>query len=639
MASGAAVAGTIRFGPMRVADTVPPFDTRSYRLFSFLWSLALLLAVVGPLMGLYQRYTDPGDNSQLLLGSRAGIAVSPDDATRIRFPVGPYAKAAGIRSGDDLVAVFGIPLPDKMPVTAEALASHADDPAYIVMSNLLFGSEAADVPLTIRSPDGQLREVTVATGEQHIDAAVENHGIPAGWLGFVDLVHVLFYPFLLWAAWILHRRNPRDAVSSILSLAILLLIGSEQPASGFLAASGIPRWANAAAYDLGNICLLAGILLFPHGKLSIRAIVLVAALPILFLLHGTAYQMAFVAFMIAAVAMLVGCLRKAVSEDLRQQIQWALFGFSGYALFRILSIVADLTKTSTGSFGAQISLELFAGFALGLAMLLLQLGLLVALLRYRLYDAESIISRTATAAILTLGIGGVFAGVMEGLITGVQFLYPNSNTGQGIAAMGGAIAAAVVLEPLRDRTREWAERRFHKSLIAVREGLPDLIRDLRDFVSVDDLLHEILQRLLEDTHSSSAAVIVGNGVRQSIGIEPAQAEAWLASFDPSGSERVQCDPEDRTFPLRVRLETSTGAGLGWLVLGPRPDSSIAGKDEQHALGDAAPELARALRIAIKREQEELATAAIISSHQERIERIESLLGELGGRFDRIRIKE
>src|SRR5437763_12368517 len=80
----------------RLPPAVPPFSTRGYRLFSIIWLAAFALALAGPLAGLYSRYTSPENNSQLLLGSRAGFAVSPLDATRIRFTVGPQANAAGI---------------------------------------------------------------------------------------------------------------------------------------------------------------------------------------------------------------------------------------------------------------------------------------------------------------------------------------------------------------------------------------------------------------------------------------------------------------------------------------------------------------------------------------------------------------
>ena len=132
--------GTLK-GGIRLPPAVPPFNTRAYRLFSVIWIAAFLLAFVGPLAGFYFRYTSPENNSQLLLGSRAGFAVSPRDATTVRFTVGPEADAAGIRAGDHIIAIYGLPLPKVMPVTEEALAEHADDPAYIAMGNVLFGTD------------------------------------------------------------------------------------------------------------------------------------------------------------------------------------------------------------------------------------------------------------------------------------------------------------------------------------------------------------------------------------------------------------------------------------------------------------------------------------------------------------------
>jgi hypothetical protein len=231
----------------------------------------------GPIMGLYDRYMAPGDNSQLVLGSRAGVAVSDQDATRIRFAIGPYSREAGIRKGDDIIAIYGLPLPDKMPITEQALAEHEDDPAYIAMSNLVFGTEEFPVPLTVRSPDGSIREVTVTTGEHHVNTAASNSGVSPTLLSFIDVVHVIFYPLLIWAAWILHRRNARDAVSSVLSLAILLMIGAELPSSAFLSRIGVPYEVNVRLYDLGNVLLVAGILLFPHGKLTPRRLLLLCA--------------------------------------------------------------------------------------------------------------------------------------------------------------------------------------------------------------------------------------------------------------------------------------------------------------------------------------------------------------------------
>ena len=174
----------------RLPPVVPPFNKRAYVIFSIIWVAAFLLAVVGPLAGFYYRYSSPENNSQLLLGSRAGFAVSPKDATTIRFTVGPESGQAGVRPGDHIVAIYGLPLPKVMPISEEDLANHSEDPAYIAMGNLLFGTDNSEVPLTVRGSDGKVREITVTTGEQHIDAGAKALGVSAKLLSFIDLLHV-----------------------------------------------------------------------------------------------------------------------------------------------------------------------------------------------------------------------------------------------------------------------------------------------------------------------------------------------------------------------------------------------------------------------------------------------------------------
>ena len=372
--------GSTLAGRFRLPKRVPPFNTATYRIFTIIWVIALLVALFGPALALYDRYTSAGNNSQLLLGSRAGFAVSPQDATKVRFLVGPQAGESGIRKGDDIVAIFGIPVPAIMPVTEPALNANANDPAYIAMGSLLFGTDDLPVPLTVRSKDGSVREVIVTTGEDHINDAAREIGVPPAFLNFIDVIHVVFYPFLIWAAWILHRRNSRDAVSSLLSLAILLLIGAELPSSAYLSGIGVPRPVHVVMYDLGNVLLIAGILLFPHGNLSRKLAILLVATPFLMLLQGQLYRSYFLILLALAVLMQIRSLKRAESSDLKQQIRWALFGFSGYAFFNALAYTADFFKWSAGNFGTQLTLELGAGLSFGLSMLVLQLGLLVALL-------------------------------------------------------------------------------------------------------------------------------------------------------------------------------------------------------------------------------------------------------------------
>jgi hypothetical protein len=609
---------------LRLPPVVPPFSTRGYRLFSVLWLAAFALALIGPLAGFYSRYTAPANNSQLLLGSRAGFAVSPADATRVRFLVGPPA-AHGIRPGDHIVAVYGLPLPAVMPVTETALAEHADDPAYIAMGNLLFGMDSAEVPLTLRGTDGTIRDVTVTTGEQHIDAGARRLGISPKLLSFIDLLHVLAYPFLLWAAWMLHRRNSRDVVSSILSLAVLLTIAAEQPSSIFLATVGVPRGVNVALYDLGNVLLLAGILLFPHGSLSWPRVGLIAALGILFFLHGQLYQAYFVGFMVVAVAMLVQCMRGTESNDLKQQIRWALLGFSGYALLRAISIGCDLFKWSSGSFGQQMLLEMLAGVALAIAILVLVFGLLVALLRYRLYDADVVISRSANFALITLVVAAVFAALADALKQVVYNYYGNTNS-EGPVVMAAAIAT-VLINPIQERIQRWSEHRFQRNLVMLRDELPERVRDMRETASLDEMLGEILARVERGVRSVRSAAVIHGAVAQTRGVDIEVVRGWRSTRQGSDYKQDICEPEDRLFPIRLPLIPSSGDDqpIGFILVGPRPDGSIPSRDEQKALADVSEPIGRAVRTVMKREERERAVAELIDANSRRIAELEARL--------------
>jgi hypothetical protein len=611
----------------RLPSVIPPFSKQGYRLFSVLWIAAFLLAVAGPAVGVYFRYSSPDNNSQLLLGSRAGFAVSPKDATRIRFTVGPQVANQGVHAGDDIVAVYGLPLPKVMPVTEDALAEHAEDPAYIAMGNLLFGTDNnAEVPLTIRDPSGRIREVTVTTGEQHIDDGARSLGISPKLLSFIDLLHILSYPFLLWAAWILHRRNARDAVSSILSLAVLLTIGAEQPSSVFLANIGVPRWLNVALYDLGNVLLLAGILLFPHGRLSWRLVALMCSLPVLFLLQGKLYQTLFVSFMIIAVLTLLRCLRQTESTELRQQIRWALLGFSGYAVLRCLSILGDLLKWSAGSFGQQLLIEMCAGISLAIAVLLLQLGLLIALLRYRLYDAEIVISRSANFALITLAVAAIFAGAADALKQIVYNFYGNTGS-EGPVIIAAAIAT-ILINPIQERIQRWSEKKFQKNLFLLRDDLPECVRDMRETASLQQMADEILARVDRGVRAVRSALIVSGRVLRVRDITVDEVEGWRSSGFAEDYTSDICEPSDRLFPIRVPLVPSSDdeAPIGFLLVGPRPDGSVPSRDEQKALAGVSESVARAIRTVIKREAKERDVAELIAANARRIEALEAMLG-------------
>ncbi|MEA3065560.1 MAG: hypothetical protein QOJ27_2012 [Sphingomonadales bacterium] len=610
---------------LRLPRRVPDFGPRGFFVFRLLWFAAFALAVVGPIAGTWQRFADAGRNSALVAGSRAGVALAEADLTRIRFPVGPAAAAAGIRPGDRIVAIDTIPVSPlvRLPSPADPKGAGTETD-QLLLGDLVGGAEDRDMTLRLRSPDGRERDVAVGTGETHIEAAARARGIPPGLLSFVDLIHLLTYPLLLVSAWLLYKRKRHDVVSSIVSLAILLTMGTEQPSAAFLdRIAGIPESLHSALYDLSNICLIGGILLFPHGRLSPRITLgLLAVLPLLLFLKGDIYRALLIAAGASAVLLFLWRLKTATGDE-RQQLKWAVFGFSGYVFFLGFSLTSDMLKLGASSLGQQLALELAASFAFGLAFLLLQAGLLVALLRYRLYDAEVAISRSASFALIALILAGIFAATMEGVKEVIQRLF--GQDAGSIAPIVGAALSTVMINPVYERVQGWAEKRFQRRLAEMRRDLPDCLRDLRHFASLPELVEEVLERIAAGVRSARLALVLDGRVAGIRGTDAAEVEAWLArtALDPACSSNVETG--DPFFPLRRPLSLDDGTCLGWILLGPHPDRSRLSTAELDALDELAGPMARAVRVVMAREARERALEATLASQQRQIDALSSRL--------------
>jgi hypothetical protein len=224
-----------------------------------------------------------------------------------------------------------------------------------------------------------------------------------------------------------------------------------------------------------------------------------------------------------------------------------------------------------------------------------------------------LISRSAAYAAITLLIAAIFAGTANAIEKIVE-----TSLGRDAGAVAAAAAAAVavlVVTPAYHRIHGWAERRFQRALIELRRELPPCVEDMRETEPMDELLDEILTRIVAGVRSQRAAVLLldeagGLEPAASVGVDQAEAEAWRPGWTPAAEGAgLDCDPGDPLFPLRIRLDADRRRGLGtvgWIALGPRPDGSFYGKDEQEALAEIANPVARAVQIVRMRERRDAA---------------------------------
>jgi hypothetical protein len=232
--------------------------------------------------------------------------------------------------------------------------------------------------------------------------------------------------------------------------------------------------------------------------------------------------------------------------------------------------------------GLQVLWE--AMFQLGI--LAIALGFLISLLRYRLYDAETAISRSASYAALTVALVAIFAGT-EATIENVGQAYFGMGIGNISAAMAAAVAA-VLLNPIHRRITDWAESRFQRDLVLLKNELPELLEDLAASASPAQLGAVILPRINAAVHATRSALITPDG-------EVAAVDGDLAA--------TQATPQDdERFPIRLELACPVSGRAGWLVLGPRPDGSLYAKEDMEALEFVRPAIRRALLWTIAHER-------------------------------------
>jgi hypothetical protein len=337
-------------------------------------------------------------------------------------------------------------------------------------------------------------------------------------------------------------------------------------------------------------------------------------------------------FLLAAAGALIGRYRSLPAGPERQQLRLVFFGFVAGAMTLVLNIIGLLVSERLQAVDARwLVWSLFPGLLGAVGVIVIALGLIVSILRYRLYDADAVIGRSAAYGVLTLGFVALFAGA-EKLAEIIGEQYFEHSVGIASGAIGAAVAAVCIV-PLHNRVHRWAERRFQKPLIRLREGLPDCVADLRDTASVEQIAEVAMKRIEAGVRSTREAVLLREDasfvVAGSHNAAEAEVAAWQAHWrEAVGEHALDCDRKDALFPLRLRLNIETAdepETIGWLLLGPRPDGSFFGKDEREALEHIAGPVARAIHIAQLRERRDEFAEKRLSALEALIEKLAAVV--------------
>jgi hypothetical protein len=177
------------------------------------------------------------------------------------------------------------------------------------------------------------------------------------------------------------------------------------------------------------------------------------------------------------------------SGERRQQLKWLLGGFAVGLAAAVLEIVLR-DRTGLWSVVAHVAI-LAIFFAVPVSM-----G--VAILKYRLYDIDRIISRTLAYAIITGVLVGVYAGMV---LLATEVLGLRST----VAVAASTLAAAALFSPLRRRVQHVVDRRFNRARYDADQTVAAFAARLKDAIDLDsvrDDLAGVVNQALEPAHIS-----------------------------------------------------------------------------------------------------------------------------------------
>ncbi len=177
------------------------------------------------------------------------------------------------------------------------------------------------------------------------------------------------------------------------------------------------------------------------------------------------------------------------SGERRQQLKWVSAG----AATALVSLVTGVFLSDNYGGLGQIVWQLTR---LGIAVFPLTIG--VAMLKYRLYEIDRIISRTLSYAVVTGLVVGVYVGIVTLTTKALGFHTP-------VAVAASTLAAVALFSPLRQRVQRVVDHRFNRARYdadATVAAFTARLRDAVDLETVRSELLEVVNRAVEPVHAS-----------------------------------------------------------------------------------------------------------------------------------------
>ena len=213
--------------------------------------------------------------------------------------------------------------------------------------------------------------------------------------------------------------------------------------------------------------------------------------PLVLVLEGGGFYL-LVGAILGSVASLVVRYRRAAGEE-RQQLKWVAFGVVLLGLGIAGSVLWELVNGS-----AELSDDT-ENLMISLSLTIVPVAIGIAILRYRLYEIDRIISRTLSYGLLTV----LLAGAYVGLVFLLRELLPFEG---GLPVAVSTLGVAAAFNPLRRRVQAFVDQRFNRSRYDAARVIEGFSRRLRTEVDLDQLGRDLLTVAVESMQPVSVSL-------------------------------------------------------------------------------------------------------------------------------------
>ncbi len=152
--------------------------------------------------------------------------------------------------------------------------------------------------------------------------------------------------------------------------------------------------------------------------------------------------------------------------------------------------------------GLQTDLVLLPAVILGLTWPWLPIAVVIAVLRYRLYEIDRLVSRSIGWALASAAIVGVFAAsvlALGALLSGIA-------QGQAVATAAATLLAFALFQPLRTRLQRIVDRRFDRPRIEAERTLQRHAERLAHVVELEVIERGVLETVAETVRPIAASL-------------------------------------------------------------------------------------------------------------------------------------